>query len=64
MFKIKAKNIVSAKFATQTFRDDKGLNLHLLLLSDAEMKSFIQQHYSRKVNKKIQHLLLKQSDMN
>lgn len=64
MFKIKAKNIVSAKFATQTFRDNKGLNLDLLLLSDAEMEPFIQQHYSRKVIKKIPHLLLKQFDMN
>lgn len=63
MFKIKAKNIVSAKFATQTFRDNKGLNLDLLL-SDAEMEPFIQQHYSRKVIKKIPHLLLKQFDMN
>lgn len=43
MFKIKAKNIVTAKFATQTFRDNKGLNLDLLLLSGAEMKPFIQQ---------------------
>lgn len=42
MFKIKAKNIVTTKFATQTFRDNKGLTFDLLLLSDAEMKSFIQ----------------------
>lgn len=63
MFKVKAKNIVITKFATQTFRNSKGLNLDLLL-SDAEMKPFIQQHYSRKVIKKIRHLLLKQFDIN
>lgn len=64
MFKIKAKKIVAAKFATQTFRDNKGLNLDFQLLSDSEMNSSIQQHHNRKVIKKSRQLLVKHSDMN